>query len=296
MESAAPEGAPRAGLGWAAAATGAAAIELTLALLARTLARDGLCLGEGGPFSCAALLRPRLGALGPASVSDLAVVGAALTLALALRALLTRPGPPRLEAGSAAVPAAGVGLALGLQLLLVTAAGRLCLLCLAVLGSAGAAAVTLALTARRRGAGLRAPALAFLAALVLSAPLAAWRGAALAGEDAERRAAVLAAGGEAGPELVLVSREGCPFCEVLLLDVLAEPPLFERLQRTRGLRIVPPTDPLARAHAGRGVPWLLAFGPDGRLQGRLAGAQGIEAVARWLEGLGASADAVPGGR
>lgn len=295
MQPAALERAPRAGLGWAAAATGAAALELTLALLARTLAQDGLCLGEGGPFSCAALLRPRLGALGPVSVADLAVVGAALTLALALRALLTRPGAPRLEAALAAVPAAGAGLAVGLQLLLITAAGRLCLLCLAVLAAASAAAATLALAARRRGAGLRAPTLALAAALALSAPLAAWRGAALARQDDERRAAVLAARGEAGPELVLVSRQGCPFCEVLLLDVLAEPPLLERLRRTRGLRVVAPTDPLARAHAGRGVPWLLALAPDGRLLDRLAGAQEIEAVARWLEGLGASPPAAPEG-
>ena len=82
---------PAPALRWAALA--AAGLQLVAALTLFVLSAARMCPVEGsGSFSCAALVRPRLGQLGPVHVSELALFGSALTLG-ALIFLLRRPKP-----------------------------------------------------------------------------------------------------------------------------------------------------------------------------------------------------------
>lgn len=278
-------GASTAALGPALVALGAGLLELGLAFAARLSSAVGWCPLEGGAFGCGALLRPRVASLGPLDVADVAVAGALVTLGLAA-ALLARPGRPAVARAAALTTAAGAGFAVGLQALSWTAVAALCSLCLALAAAAVLVAACLALAARRAGVSPLGPALAFGLALALTAGLGAWRGAGLAAEDAGRRAAVEAAGGERGPRIVLVASPGCPYCEGVRVDVLGDPAVLERLERTRGVEVVAPDDPWVEDLGVRGVPTLVAVDGAGQpigdpLEGYRTPAEGR----RWLEGV-----------
>ncbi|MBL4848777.1 MAG: hypothetical protein JKY65_24920, partial [Planctomycetes bacterium] len=90
-------------------AVGVATIQAGLSLLAWVVSitgREGLC-GSGAAWSCAALLRPRLGELGPLHVTQVAIGGAFLTLVALVILRRTPLDQGGLRLGSLAVPAAG---------------------------------------------------------------------------------------------------------------------------------------------------------------------------------------------
>ncbi len=220
-----------------------AALVLALALVALAVyvlaleQRRATCPASGSLLSCAAVVRPRVAALGPVSVSQVLLVGA-LTELLATGLVLARGARLPFARDAALLAAVGAGFALGLQPLALLATGRLCPACAAVVLVQGALALALGRLASGAGAPRKLLVLAFGGALAVTAPLAALRGSALATEDARRRAALHAAERPDG-RLLLVTREGCPYCEALLLDVLSEPELLPRVARA-GLRVAAP--------------------------------------------------------
>lgn len=271
---------PAPALRWAALA--AAGLQLLAALTLFVLSAARMCPVEGsGSFSCAALVRPRLGQLGPVHVSELALFGSALTLG-ALIFLRRRPTP------LAVIPGAGAGLALSAQALSVGATDALCPLCLGLAATSWLTALLSGLWLRRaEPRGARWLVFALLIALSFAAPLGFVRGTWLQQDD-QRRAKLLAqAGGGSGPKLYLVSREGCPHCQTLRLDVLADEAVLPLLERVSALETVDEDDALAQEHAGgRGAPVLFALDAGGgALAQPLRGAHGVERVRRWLEGV-----------
>ncbi|HBP23626.1 MAG TPA: hypothetical protein DEA08_38350 [Planctomycetes bacterium] len=271
---------PAPALRWAALA--AAGLQLVAALTLFVLSAARMCPVEGsGSFSCAALVRPRLGQLGPVHVSELALFGSALTLG-ALIFLLRRPKPLAL------IPGAGAGLALSAQTLSVGATDALCPLCFGLALLTGLTALLTGLWLRRaEPAGARWLVFALLIALSLAAPLGFVRGTWLQQDDLRRAKLLSEAGGGAGPKLYLVSREGCPHCETLRLDVLADEAVFPLLKRVSTFETVAEDDALAQEHAGGpGAPVLFALDGEGKAVAKpLRGAHRAERVRRWLEGV-----------
>lgn len=275
------------GLAWLGAACAAALIELGLAAWAWIAAAQGTCPEVPG-WSCAALLRPRLGALGPSHLSDLALLGAVLTcLACLACAVSLAGGLSWLGAGAwrrpaAALPGLGAGIAVGAQVLSLGATGTLCPICALVAAAALSVAglCALGLPAAERRALLCAAALACLLAL----PAGLSRGLYLRRDDARRRAAIGELQPQAGaPRLILVAREGCAFCEALELDVLADPSSRALLERSGGLQKVPEGHELALRHAGGpGAPVLLVISSAGEPLGRLRGLRPLREVQDFL--------------
>tara|TARA_R110002072_G_scaffold101720_2_gene224059 strand:+ start:144 stop:953 length:810 start_codon:yes stop_codon:yes gene_type:complete len=261
-----------------------AGLELALAVAAWVITlskNEGLCPG-GATFSCSGLFRERLGSLGPLHLSQLAPLGAVLTL-IALVGLRLYPAQARgLRRAALCVPAWGAGIAIAAQVLALKVNGAPCLVCLGVAVAAlGAALVTLpslaSLAERRWLLG------AFLITLGLAGGAAFGRGHWLQQDDAQRRSRLEALSGQTGPELVLVTRPGCAFCTILELDRLGDPSLRDLLGGSRGFRRVPESDPLAQRHAGGpGTPVLLAIDEEGKLLGRLRGAKSLRDVRAFL--------------
>lgn len=276
----APPSDPAPGLRWAALA--AAGLQLLAALVLFVLSAARMCPVEGsGSFSCAALVRPRLGQLGPVHVSELALFGSALTLG-ALIFLLRRPKPLAL------IPGAGAGLALSAQALSVGATDAVCPLCLGLAGTSFLTALLTGLWLRRaEPTGARWLVFALLIALSFAAPLGFVRGTWLQQDDQRRAKLLTEAGGGPGPKLYLVSREGCPHCATLRLDVLADEGVFPLLKRVSVFETVSEDHALAKAHAGgKGAPVLFALDERGEAVSKpLRGAYGVEHVRRWLEGV-----------
>lgn len=227
--------------------TGAFLLSLALVALALAAAAVGLrqttCPAASGPFSCAAIVRPSVSALGPVPVVAVLLVGAA-TQALAAGLLLGRGAKLPFARDAAALAAAGAGFAVGLQPLGLLATGRACLLCLAVVLGQLLLAGALARVAREAGAARRGLALAFVTALLVTGAFAFFRGGALRDRDARVRASLEAAR-RADGRLLLVTREGCPYCEAVLLDVLGDPAVLPRVERA-GLRLAAPGTPEAQ--------------------------------------------------
>lgn len=267
-------------------ALAAASLQMVLVVVAFIASALGTCPSPGGPFACTALLRPRLGSLGPFGVSEVGVIGTALTLLIALNLRQYREVPRRLALAMAAIPAVGAGLVLGLQALPLMANAGLCGVCLVVVVSTLITAHLIALTAQQAGGiRLHGPAAAFLVALGVAGGLGGWRGSQIATQDAGAHERIEAASGSQGPLLILVSQRGCPFCEAMVLDVLSQPPVLELLGRTRGVQVVPPTDPLAREHSGGVTPYLLAISPQREVVGHVRGYSPPREVQRWLSGV-----------
>lgn len=125
---------------------------------------------------------------------------------------------------------------------------------------------------------------AFALTLLVAGGAAFARGSWLVNDDAQRQARLEALRGESGPQLLMVSRSGCPFCAVLELDRLGDPSLEDLMSRAREYRRIPADDPLAQEHAGGpGTPVLLAIGAEGQLLGRLRGAKPLPEVREFLE-------------
>jgi hypothetical protein len=218
------------------------------------------------------VFRPRLSRLfGPLTVTQVAFVGAMASLGFSF--MLNRTPPRGVVAAGLAGLGLGAGLALGLQPLPWFAAGTLCPMCLTL----AALTVALLLTAllATRGAGVSrawgvGPLLVLLAVV---APFSARHGARVADEDVGRVARARAASGSQGPYLLLVTQEGCAYCQGLLADVLGDERVARALMRTRGLEEVPVGDPRVRDVDGvpTRAPTLIVLGPDGRERGRIPG-------------------------
>lgn len=257
-----------------------ALLEVGLAAWVVVLGGQRSCPLSGSGFSCAALLRPRLGQLGPLSLAQLAVAGGVTSLAFAQLAAL-RPLSAPLARWGPTVLAVGAGFALAVQAWSAAAVGALCPFCLGIaLSACGAAAAAVAVAWRERRQSPRTAAAGFALTLAVCLPLAWLHGAGIAEDDATRRASVLAAGGERGPRLLLVVKEGCPFCEAMLVDTLGDPRVLARLAETRGVSLVEPGDPSLSAVELEGTPTLLAPGAD---LPPLTGLATPEQVLAWLE-------------
>lgn len=273
-----------AGRIWAYLGVALAFVELGFAVAAWVVSvskNEGLCPGGPG-FSCAGLFRERIGSLGPLHLSQLAPLGAVLTL-IALVGLRLYPRQARgLRRAAICVPACGAALAIAAQVLSLTAQGALCALCLGVACAAlGAGLLTLPSLSRPERKWLAG---AFALTLLVAGGAAFARGSWLVNDDAQRQARLEALRGESGPQLLMVSRSGCPFCAVLELDRLGDPSLEDLMSRAREYRRIPADDPLAQEHAGGpGTPVLLAIGAEGQLLGRLRGAKPLPEVREFLE-------------
>lgn len=256
-----------------------ALVEVGLAAWVVVLGGQGSCPLSDSGFSCAALVRPRLGQLGPLSLAHLAVAGGLASLAFTQLAAL-RPLSAPLARWGPTVLSAGAGFALAVQAWSAAAVGALCPFCLGIaLSACGVAAAAVGVAWRERRQSPRSAATGFALTLALGLPLAWLHGAGIAEDDAARRANVLAAGGERGPRLLLVVKDGCPFCEAMLVDTLGDPRVLERLAETRGVSLVRPDDPRLEGVALEGTPTLLA--PDANLP-PLAGLASPEQVLAWL--------------
>ncbi|MEZ0227379.1 MAG: hypothetical protein ACAI25_02060 [Planctomycetota bacterium] len=214
----------------AALALGLALVALALWANAVAARPASLCPAEGGVFSCAALVRPPLEALGPVTIAPLVLLGAA-TEALAALLLAARAPRTSFARDVAILAALGAGAALGLQPLALLVVGRACLACLLVLASQLVLALVLAKVAKGAGAPLRPAALAFVVALLGTGALATAQGRAQRRADEDARAALARVERDAA-RVVLVEKPGCPFCETLRLDVLARPEVLARLAKT----------------------------------------------------------------
>lgn len=250
--------------------------QVALAWLALLVAEGAQTCPDLGPgLGCAAVFRPRLSRLlGPVTVTQVAFVGSMAALGLALM-LHARRAPPRplLVVGLVGL-GAGAGFALGLQPLPWRATGAACALCLALLGCVLVAFALLLAIAWRAGVRARLGLAPLLLAAAAVAPLAVRHGDRVAADDLERVARARASGGDAGPSLVLVTQETCPYCHALLADVLGDERVVRVVQRTRGLVEVRRGDPRATDDPeGRPAraPTLIVVGPDGRERGRLVG-------------------------
>lgn len=284
---------PRARL-WAALAVALALVELILAGLAWVLAvskNEGFCPG-GSSFSCAGLFRERLGSLGPLHLSQLAPLGAILTL-IALIAVRFSPREARgLRRGLSSLVALGAGIALAAQVLAFSASGALCLVCAGVALAAFLALCALGAASPRRDRSRLL--LVFALSLGLASGVALGRGLWLRGDDSARRARLEALAGSEGPRLLLVTRSGCSFCATFELDRLGDPSLEDLLNRTRGLERIPESDPRALRHAGgHGAPVLIAVDSAGESLGRVRGVKPLSEVRAFLESVVARASAPP---
>jgi hypothetical protein len=285
LDQSSEETPPEPSPAWAWLGIALAVLELVLAVAAWVISvskNEGFCPGGPG-FSCDGLFRERIGSLGPLGLSQLAPLGAVLTL-LALGGLRLYPAQARgLRRVALCVPALGAGFALAAQVLALTANGALCAVCLGVAAAAlGAALATLAsLESRAERRWLLG---VFVLALCLGSGAAFGRGQWLVSDDAQRRVRLETLAGESGPRLVMVSRPGCPFCTILELDRLGDPSLTDLLQQVREFRRIPESDPLAQKHAGGpGTPVLLALDEEGQLLGRLRGAKSLSEVRAFLD-------------
>ena len=232
---------------------------LSVALFALSVSFHGAsCPKEGGLFSCLALVRPSLSRLGPFSVTNVLVLGASLELLCALL-LQKKSASPRFSRDVAFFSALGAGFALGIQPLSFLVTKKLCLLCeLALLSQLLLAVSFAALTKESRRALLGC----FLLAFAATASFALREGGARAQED-ERRRAFLRGVERKGARLVILERAGCPYCEALLLDVLASSEVAPLVSQTG----------LARQEAaeGEGAPVLIARDGEGREVARASG-------------------------
>lgn len=268
---ASPAAPSRAALLVTGAALALCALEVALSFLALQVAAGGTtCPDLGHGLGCSAVFRPRLSRLvGPLSVTQVAFVGSMASLGLAL-ILHTRPAAPRgLVLTGLTALGLGAGFALGLQPLSWLATGALCALCLTLAACALGVLVLGLLAARRWSVPARVGLAPLVLALAVVTPLAARHGQRVAEEDVLRVARARRASGDAGPRLLLVTQPGCPYCDGLLADVLADERVLLVLQRTRGLEEVRRDDP--RAPKVDGTPTLVVLGADGRERGRLEG-------------------------
>ncbi len=238
---------------------------LTLTLWALAIGAGATCPTETGLFSCTTLVRPALTELGPLPVTPLIALGAA-TEALAALLLLARGAKLPFARDVAILAALGAGFALGLQPLPLLVVGRACLVCLLILACQLALSLTLAKVAKDAEAPQRPIALAFIFALVGTTALATTRGLAQRRTDEESRTALARVERTQG-RILLIEKPGCPYCEALRLDLLAQPPFLKALEKT-GLarREAGPGEPapilVARDASGREVTRALGFRPD----------------------------------
>lgn len=247
---------------------------MALAWVALQVAEGGATCPDLGPgLGCAAVFRPRLARLvGPVTVTQVAFAGAMATLGLGFLLHARRGAPPAALARLGAVAlGAGAGFALGLQPLPWAATGAVCALCVGLVVCALLALVLFLPLAARAGASWRLGLVPFALALVAIAPLAARHGERVAADDEVRVARAREAGGSAGPRLLLVTQERCPYCRGLLADVLGDEQVVRVLQRSRGLSEVSLADARARGFEVEGAPTLLVVDADGRERGRLTG-------------------------
>lgn len=278
-----PAGAPSADRKLAAFALVLALLWVGLAFRTQLHAAQRTCPASAKGAACVPLLRPRVAAIGPVSASQIALVGAVFAVGVC-GLLAMGKAPSALIRGGPALLAAGGGFAIGLQALPLGLDSPWCPLCLSVVGVSNGVAL-LAVLAARKAAGGATASVAFAVVLVLTAPTAFWRGQALRTDDAARRAAVEAVGGETGPKLVMATRPGCPFCEAMLLDALGDPGVLDLLVRTRGVRQVREFMPEVKQHMQVPmVPALLLVSSEGVLIGApLVGLKDSETVRAWLE-------------
>jgi hypothetical protein len=222
-----------------------ALVLVALALHANAIAlRQATCpVADSSALSCAAIVRPSLASLGPVSVTVVLLVGA-LVQALAALLLFLRGARLPFARDAALVAALGAGFALGLQPLAFVVTGKACPTCLAVVLVQAGLAVVLARVARGAGASSRPHVVLFALALALTGGAGLARGVSLRADD-ERRLSALRAAERADGRLLLVTREGCPYCEALLLEVLGDPAVLPRVERL-GLRRAAPGTPDAR--------------------------------------------------
>jgi len=230
------------------------ALSLALALAALAIfallveERFATCPGRGG-FTCATLVRPALRSLFFIPIAPVFFVGAGAQALAAL--LLLRKTRERFARDVARASALGAGFALGLQPLALLVTRAVCPFCLAALVLQLALALTFAKIARAEGARAAPLALAFLVALAATGPGAIVAGMKQRARD-EEALARLAKLERSDARLVLLERDGCPYCEALLLDVLSEPHVLARLERTG----------LARRSAKEGEPAPVLLGLD----------------------------------
>jgi hypothetical protein len=266
-----------------------ALMEVGLAFAAHLFSQQGYCpveLGHGS--ACAPLIRPRLAALGPISVSQAALVYSVLSMGLC-GALASGLMPHRIKRLSAILLSAGAAFGVGIQALPLALGAAACLLCTGVATAVTAVAGFFWLAARDSVNG-RVPLIAFSLVLLAVTPLAALRGQAIKAEDEQRRGQVSEVGGADGPQIILVSRPGCPYCEALLLDVLGDPTILDQLAMSRGVITAREYAPEVRVHLKvPRVPTLLAVSADGKQIGEpLLGLQPLEIVDAWLRSVLAS--------
>lgn len=280
---------PPAGRLLAVAAIVVALAELGLAFAAHLFSQQGYCPIEVGHGSaCAPLIRPRLAALGPISVSHLALVFSVLSTGLC-GALAAGVASPAVKRVGAALLAAGAGFGLGIQALPAALGASACLLCAGVATAVIGVACFFWLAARD-SVKLRVPLVALTLVLLGVTPLAALRGQAIKAEDEQRRLSVSEVGGADGPQIILVSRPGCPYCEALLLDVLGDPSVLDLLGKSRGVVSAREYAPEVRVHLKvPRVPTLLAVSADGKQIGEpLFGLQPVATVEAWLRSVTAT--------
>ncbi len=239
-----------------------AAALLAVALWALAIgARATNCPLEASAFSCLALVRPSLRALGPIPIAPVLGLGAAVETVVALL-LLARGARLPFARDAAILATLGAGFALGVQPLALLVASRACLVCLLALACQLALALTLGKLAVATGARARPIVAAFAVALVATSAAAVIQGAAQRRIDEDARKA-LGHAERASGRLVLVERPGCPYCEALLLDVLARPDVLPRVTKA-GLH-------RRAAEPGEPAPLLLAIDAQGREKAREAG-------------------------
>jgi hypothetical protein len=275
----------------AAAALLAALVELVLAFAAHLFAQKGYCpveLGHGS--ACAPLIRPRLAAVGPFTVTQFALAGSMLSIGLC-GMLAFGVASQRARRLGAAILAAGAGFALGLQALPDALGVSSCALCTGLVSATLAVAVLYGVAARR-SLKRHVPLVVLMVSLLVVAPLARLRGLEIGEEDTQRRAAVAQVGGDSGPTIFLVMRPGCPYCEALLVDVLGAPEVLSLLEKTRGVTSAREFAPEVKVHVRvPSVPTLLAVSATGKQIGEpIVGLQPPTTVAAWLRSVIASTD------
>lgn len=214
-----------------------------------------------GAFSCVAIVRPALRTLGPIPILSVFVLGS-FTESFAVLLLRVRGAKLPFARDVALLAAAGAGFAVGLQPLSLLVVKRACLVCTLAAGTQLLAAFTLAQVASRLGASRRGPFSVFLATLVVTGGAATFQGILRARED-ERRHEALRRLPHEHARVVLLEREGCPYCEALELDLLAEPVFLARLEKTG-------FDP-REAPPGTPAPILLALDASGKEVARVEG-------------------------
>lgn len=253
--------------GFRVAALALALLLVGLGLLAGAISlRKAGCPAAGAGLSCAPIVRPSLSSLGPVPVVAVLLVGG-LAEVLAAALLLARGARLPFARDAALAASAGAGFALGLQPLTLVATGQACPVCVACVLVQLLLAFTLGALAREAGAPARPILAAFAVVLVATGALSVRQGLSVREEDRARRAALRACEREDG-RLVLVAREGCPFCEALELETLASPEVLPLVRRA-GLLVVAPGDLRARGEVE--APVLLGLSPSGQPLARARG-------------------------